>query len=639
MHQVPGEGRPISEDLRGDFENRFAADFSKIRIHTGGDAAESARALNADAYTVGPDLVFDTGKFNPQSKSGQHLLAHELAHVVQQSRGGDAPATFDSGSSIEHGARDAASQFVEGAEPVTVSGATSPGIARQEKADLPPWKQLLNPLYQQALSVLPKPAAEKLEELNEYARALKDRNIITDEQLNAATKAAAPIIQPVQAVLDTMKPASPAPGSSGDPVHWVGTPPTSVRLAQAREMKKQLGELRKTDPTATMRDVPLPADPTAPTAEDLLGFDPLQPLPEFHPTEFETLLQGTQPITVHDERGDLVYEPNKVVQVRDRVTRDVMFYHTIKGDTYYVLDREGKILSSSSLEKPLETPAIDPIDVVLFVADVGPIVAKGLSAGGKAISAAIVRDALTETSEVAAGRAVARTPAEVADSLASKYAGRLVDSNNALSGIIERARHPTLRVDGRAAATELRGIIDILEEGIGGKTASHVEVIPASNAGRTPDLVVHFADGSTTRYEMRTLTSAPRGHVIPKADPGRGAVARALAEATAERPVSRSQISQAILDKAKVTPVRPSQLTATLPGVAPGGTISVNITAATPSTAVIDDAVQSVAGRLGSHVEVVEVSYLMPRSAPTDALTRGTLRYVRQPAGNYLRIP
>jgi hypothetical protein len=562
MPHVRGEGRPLSEDLRAGFETRFASDFSKVRIHTGGDAAESARALNADAYAVGQDLVFDTGKFNPQSQSGQHLLAHELAHVVQQSRGGDAPATFDSSSSIEHGAHDAASQFVQGAEPRAVSGASSPGIARQEKPDTPP-----------------------------------------------------------------------------EPVHWLGTPPVSVRLAQARDMKKKLEELRKTDPNATMLDVPMPKDPTAPTAEDLLGFDPLRPLPEFFPTEFEKKLQGKQPVTVHDEHGDLVYYPEDVVQVRDRATGDILLYHTIKGATYYVLDREGKILSTTNLESPLETPVIDPIDVVLFVADVGPMVAKGISAGGKAISASIAKNALREASEVGAARVIGRTPAEAANELMSKYAGRLVDSNDALAGIIERARHSSLRVDGRAAATELRGIIDILEDGIGGRSASRVEVIPASNAGRTPDLVIHFADGSTTRYEMRTITSAPRGHVTPKAGSSPGALARGLAEATAERPVSRSQISQAILDKAKVTPTRPSQLTAPIPGVAPGGTISVNITAATTSSAVIDDAVQSVAGRLGPHVEEIRISYLMPRSAPTDPLTRGTLRYVRQPAGNYIRVP
>jgi hypothetical protein len=63
-------------------------DFSKVRIHTDGQAAESARAVNALAYTVGNDIVFGAGQYRPNSAVGEHLLAHELTHVVQQSQAG-----------------------------------------------------------------------------------------------------------------------------------------------------------------------------------------------------------------------------------------------------------------------------------------------------------------------------------------------------------------------------------------------------------------------------------------------------------------------------------------------------------------------------------------------------------------------
>ena len=132
MTPIPREGRPLTDNLRADFETRFDADFSRVRVHTDGDAAHAARSMNAVAYTVGNDIVFDAGKFNPQSKTGQHLLAHELAHVVQQTRGGDAPSSFDSTSALEHGAARAATQFTAGAETVSVSGASSLGVARQE---------------------------------------------------------------------------------------------------------------------------------------------------------------------------------------------------------------------------------------------------------------------------------------------------------------------------------------------------------------------------------------------------------------------------------------------------------------------------------------------------------------------------
>jgi hypothetical protein len=66
-------------------ESRFSHDFSQVRIHTDALAAQSADAVNALAYTVGGDVVFGAGQYAPSSMEGQHLLAHELTHVVQQS--------------------------------------------------------------------------------------------------------------------------------------------------------------------------------------------------------------------------------------------------------------------------------------------------------------------------------------------------------------------------------------------------------------------------------------------------------------------------------------------------------------------------------------------------------------------------
>ena len=66
-------------------EARFGHDFSQVRIHADGKAAESAQAVNARAFTVGRDVVFGSGEYAPGSPQGQRLLAHELVHVVQQS--------------------------------------------------------------------------------------------------------------------------------------------------------------------------------------------------------------------------------------------------------------------------------------------------------------------------------------------------------------------------------------------------------------------------------------------------------------------------------------------------------------------------------------------------------------------------
>lgn len=77
-------GIPLDGNTRRFMEPRFGHDFSQVRIHTDGRAQESARAVNALAYTVGSDVVFGPGQFQPETRAGQRLLAHELTHVAQQ---------------------------------------------------------------------------------------------------------------------------------------------------------------------------------------------------------------------------------------------------------------------------------------------------------------------------------------------------------------------------------------------------------------------------------------------------------------------------------------------------------------------------------------------------------------------------
>jgi hypothetical protein len=66
-------------------ESRFGSDFSSVKIHSDDSAAQISRELNAQAFTVGNDIYFNSGKYSPDSEHGKHLLAHELTHVVQQS--------------------------------------------------------------------------------------------------------------------------------------------------------------------------------------------------------------------------------------------------------------------------------------------------------------------------------------------------------------------------------------------------------------------------------------------------------------------------------------------------------------------------------------------------------------------------
>lgn len=77
-------GQPLDVAERTFFEQRFGHDFSGVRVHHDGAAATSAKAMGAQAYTVGRDLVFAEGRYSPSSAAGRHLLAHELTHTMQQ---------------------------------------------------------------------------------------------------------------------------------------------------------------------------------------------------------------------------------------------------------------------------------------------------------------------------------------------------------------------------------------------------------------------------------------------------------------------------------------------------------------------------------------------------------------------------
>jgi hypothetical protein len=85
VHEVMrAPGQPLDAGTREFMEPRFGHDFSRVRVHTNAKAGESARAVNAQAYTVGRNIVFGTEEYTPRTSKGRQLIAHELAHVVQQ---------------------------------------------------------------------------------------------------------------------------------------------------------------------------------------------------------------------------------------------------------------------------------------------------------------------------------------------------------------------------------------------------------------------------------------------------------------------------------------------------------------------------------------------------------------------------
>lgn len=87
------DGAGLDEETRAFMQSRFGHDFSSVRVHTDARAAESARSVSALAYTVGQHVVFATGNYQPQTQTGRHLIAHELAHTIQQGSKRPAPQT------------------------------------------------------------------------------------------------------------------------------------------------------------------------------------------------------------------------------------------------------------------------------------------------------------------------------------------------------------------------------------------------------------------------------------------------------------------------------------------------------------------------------------------------------------------
>jgi hypothetical protein len=87
---LASSGRPLEPSLRQDMEARFGHDFSLVRVHTGSAPEQSTRDVGANAYTVGHNIVFGAGQYLSQASTNKRLLAHELAHVVQQSGGSEA---------------------------------------------------------------------------------------------------------------------------------------------------------------------------------------------------------------------------------------------------------------------------------------------------------------------------------------------------------------------------------------------------------------------------------------------------------------------------------------------------------------------------------------------------------------------
>ncbi len=131
-------GQPLGAGTRAYMEPRFGHDFGNVRVHADAQAADSARSVNALAYTVGQNIVFGDGQYSPNTSAGQQLLAHELTHVVQQSgaSAGSQPnvAIGQPADSAEREAESVSRTVLSGASPAAIASSATVSLQRQTGA-------------------------------------------------------------------------------------------------------------------------------------------------------------------------------------------------------------------------------------------------------------------------------------------------------------------------------------------------------------------------------------------------------------------------------------------------------------------------------------------------------------------------
>jgi len=142
VHDVvnSGGGSPLAPDVREEMQGRLGHDFSDVRVHNDSHAHESAQSVNAHAYTVGSNVVFQRDKYDPGSSEGKTMLAHELTHVIQQRSGpvdGSAAAggikVSDPSDRFEREAAANADRVMAGPAPTSQVGAGAAGGAAVQR--------------------------------------------------------------------------------------------------------------------------------------------------------------------------------------------------------------------------------------------------------------------------------------------------------------------------------------------------------------------------------------------------------------------------------------------------------------------------------------------------------------------------
>jgi Domain of unknown function (DUF4157) len=185
VHEVlRSPGQPLDATTRASMEPRFGYDFGHVRIHSNEVAGQSAQEVNAQAYTVGKDIVFGSGRFAPETPDGMRLLSHELAHVIQQSD--DATTTLQRQPAAPAGTAEKSEEKTGASEVAAITG-------HEEEDELSPIRQKLFELFGKfEKSVIGDEVFDKVETQKAWDQQKKEEEAATvvyeEEKKNYANK-------------------------------------------------------------------------------------------------------------------------------------------------------------------------------------------------------------------------------------------------------------------------------------------------------------------------------------------------------------------------------------------------------------------------------------------------------------------
>jgi hypothetical protein len=172
LNRARGGGQPLASSVREPMEREFGADFSGVRVHTGGQAGTLARSIQAKAFTTEQDVFFGQGAYQPGSRGGQELIAHELTHVVQQ-KGKMVQRSLVSGQkNSRHSAKVTQSQS---------KGLSSPGHLKKFKNDALVVKEFVTAEHKQAIATYCKK--------NNVILSVRDTGNLSLQRINEGAKA------------------------------------------------------------------------------------------------------------------------------------------------------------------------------------------------------------------------------------------------------------------------------------------------------------------------------------------------------------------------------------------------------------------------------------------------------------------